>query len=234
MAYNPATNPPVRINYGGLTSFGATEAGTDYGGNSIWLYKSTDAIAAVLAAGYLSDGIQRGMQPGDLVLIHNTTGGPPYAAYLAQVGTTTPTVPGPPGVGSVSLVGIQQILSQEQYSAVAGGTPLTLLAANMAGTSDVVANLTANLGGAGAVTTDTAANIVAAIPGAAVGFTYKLRIINSSAGAFAWTVGGGTGVTVTGTATIAQNTWREFAVTVTALGAVPTMTLQNLGTGTFS
>jgi hypothetical protein len=233
MAYNTA-NPPVRINFGGLTSFGATEAGTDYGGNSIWLYKSADAIAAVLAAGYIADGIQRGMQPGDLVLIHNTTGGPPYAEYLAQVGSTTPTVGGLPGMGSVSLIATQPILAQEQYSVVAGGTPLTLLAANMAGAADVIVNLTANLGGAGAVTSDTAANIVAAIAGAAVGLTYKLRIINSSAGAFAWTLGAGAGVTVTGTATMAQNTWREFAVTVTALGAVPTVTLQNVGTGTFS
>lgn len=230
MSYNTA-NPPVRINYGGLTSYGATEAGTDYGGNSIWLYKSLDPIATVMAAAYFSDGIQRGMQPGDLVLIHNTTGGPPYSEYVAQVGSTTPATL--PGTGSVSLIATQPIVAQEAYSAVAGGTPLTLLAANMAGAADVVVNLTAVLGGAGAVTSDTAANIIAAIPGVAVGFTYKLRIINSSGGAFSWTLTGGTGVTVTGTNTMAQNTWREFSVTVTAL-AVPAVTLQNLGTGTFS
>lgn len=232
MAYNTA-NPPVRINFGGLTSLGATEAGTDYGGNSIWLYKSADAIAAVLAAGYINDGIQRGMQQGDVVIVHNTTGGPPYLNYLAQVSAATPTANSPPGVGSVTLAALTPVLAQELFSAVAGNTPLTLLAANMAGAADVVVNLTAVLAGAGAVTSDTATNIIAAIPGAQVGLTYKLRIINSSAGAFAWTLTGGTGVTVTGTNTMAQNTWREFSVTVNNL-AVPAVTLQNLGTGTFS
>ena len=43
----------------------------------------------------------------------------------------------------------------------------------------------------------------------------------------------GTGVTVTGTATIAQNTWREFVVTVTNVGT-PAVTLQNVGTGAYS
>jgi hypothetical protein len=122
-----------------------------------------------------------------------------------------------------------------QYNAVSGNTPLTLLAAKIAGAQEVTVNLTAALAGAGTVTTDTAANIIAAIPvtlnGSAVGVSFRLRIINSSSGAFAWTVAGGTGVTITGTATIAQNTWREFIVTVT--GAA-TVTLQSIGTGTFS
>jgi hypothetical protein len=61
--------------------------------------------------------------------------------------------------------------------------------------------------------------------------SFTLRIINESSGAFAWTVVAGTGWTLTGTATIAQNTWRDFVVTMNSATA---MTAQNAGTGTFS
>ena len=101
------------------------------------------------------------------------------------------------------------------------------------GAKDVVLAMTGALGAGATATTDTAANIIAAIPLGQryVGFTYKLRVVNESSGAFAWTVAGGTGVTVTGTATVAQNTWREFIVTI---ASATTVTLQNVGTGTYS
>lgn len=109
-----------------------------------------------------------------------------------------------------------------------------LTAANLTGSSnDVILALTGALTGAANATTDTAANIVAAMASPAVGAAYRLRIINESSANFTWTVVGGSGVTVTGTATIAQNTWREFVVTVTNVGT-PAVTLQNVGTGTYS
>lgn len=111
----------------------------------------------------------------------------------------------------------------------------TLAASSLTGAADqVFLNMTGTLAAGAVATTDTAANIIAAIPQAQryAGGTYKLRIINSSSGAFAWTIAGGSGVTVTGTATIAQNTWREFLVTVGA--SVATVTLQSVGTGTNS
>lgn len=108
----------------------------------------------------------------------------------------------------------------------------TLTAAKLTGgavqtTLAMTGTLTAGATG----TTDTAANIIAAIPQSQryVGFTYKLRVINSSSGNFAWTIAGGTGVTVTGTATVAQNQWREFIATITALGSAPAITLQDAG-----
>jgi hypothetical protein len=109
----------------------------------------------------------------------------------------------------------------------------TLTAAEMTGgTVDVIAAMTGSLTAAATLTTDTAANIVAAAsPNMPVGVQYKLRIINESSAAFAWTLAGGTGVTITGTATIAQDTWREFIVDITS---ATTVTLQNIGTGTFS
>lgn len=106
MAY-AATNPPVRINHGGLTSYGATEAGGGagvnspaYGGNSIWLYKSADVIATVQGAGYITDGIQRGMQVNDVVLVIDLT--TPHM-YILAVLSQTLTVGGPPQTGAVNL-----------------------------------------------------------------------------------------------------------------------------------
>lgn len=122
-------------------------------------------------------------------------------------------------------------LPSTQYTAVAGDTPKTLTGAQIAGAADVVVNMTGALGGAGTLTTPTAALLVAAIPGARAGMTYRLRIINSSSANFAWTLTAGSGVTLTGTMSIAQNTWRDFYVTLTSLTAVG---VQNIGTGTFS
>jgi hypothetical protein len=108
----------------------------------------------------------------------------------------------------------------------------TLTAANLAGaTVEVDLGLTGTLAGAANATLPTVAALVAAVPNAIAGQTYKLRIINASSGAFTWTVLTNTGWTLTGTMTIAQNTWRDFIVTFTSLSAA---TLQSVGTGTYS
>lgn len=118
------------------------------------------------------------------------------------------------------------------YHADSNAASHVATAANLTGgAADVVLALTGALAAAATLTTDTAANILKAIPEVYVGQTYKLRVINESTGAFAWTVAGGTGVTLSGTATIAQNTWRDFVVTVSSLTAVA---LQSVGTGTNS
>lgn len=56
--------------------------------------------------------------------------------------------------------------------------------------------------------TDTASNIVAAIPGAVVGQTFPLFIANMNSSVM--TLGAGNGVTLVGTASIAQATVRAF------------------------
>jgi hypothetical protein len=94
--------------------------------------------------------------------------------------------------------------------------------------------MTGALTAAETLTTDTAANIIAAVPYYPyVGVNWRLRILNESSGNYAWTVAAGSGVTLTGTATIAQNTWREFLVTITGVGT-PAVTLQSVGVGTWS
>ena len=120
------------------------------------------------------------------------------------------------------------------YNTNTATSATTLTAAQLTGgAKDVVLAMTGTLAAGATGTTDTAANIIAAVPQAQryTGFTYKLRVVNESSGAFTWTVAGGTGVTVTGTATVAQNTWREFIVKI---ASATTVTLQNVGTGTYS
>lgn len=163
---------------------------------------------------------------------------------MSNIPGPSPITVGAVGQGHVAVWGVSSAAGEVgivdggpggSYHADSSAAAHVLTAANLTGSStDVVLALTGALAAGETATTDTAANIVAAMASAAVGASYKLRIINESTGAFSWTIAGGTGVTVAGTATIAQNTWREFMVSVTAVGASPAVTLQNVGTGTYS
>lgn len=112
----------------------------------------------------------------------------------------------------------------------------TLLGTDIAGAYDnMVLNMTGVLGAGRTATLPTVNAIVSALPNPANGQSYMLRIINSSSAAFSWTIQTNTGWTLNGTMTIAQNTWRDFLVTVTtAISLVKEATLQSVGTGTFS
>jgi hypothetical protein len=75
--------------------------------------------------------------------------------------------------------------------------------------------------------TDTAANIIAAIKQAGVGNAFEFTIKNAADAAETITVTAGTGVTLTGTMTIAQNNSKRFLCVVTAS---TTVTIYSLGT----
>ena len=78
-------------------------------------------------------------------------------------------------------------------------------------------------------TTATAAEIVAAIgDDCAIGTTFMLVVLNASAGANTITVAGGTGVTVSGVATVAQNASKVFLGRVSAIDTAA-ITLYGLG-----
>jgi hypothetical protein len=80
-------------------------------------------------------------------------------------------------------------------------------------------------------TTSTAAAVVAAIGGdCAIGTSFRVVVINASAGANTITVAGGSGVTVSGVATVAQNASKEFIGYVTAVeSGSEAITLYGLG-----
>lgn len=118
------------------------------------------------------------------------------------------------------------------YNANAATTSATLTAANITGgIASVDLQMTGALAAGATATLPTVAQMVAALHSPVVGTSYRLRVINSSSGAFAWTIAAGTGFTLNGTMTVAQNTWREFVVT---LNTLTTATLQSVATGTYS
>jgi hypothetical protein len=76
-------------------------------------------------------------------------------------------------------------------------------------------------------TTATAALIVAALPGAYVGQSFLFYYENTTNASA--TIVGGTNVTVSGTSVVPSNSVVPFLVTVTALGATPTVSMVGLG-----
>lgn len=130
--------------------------------------------------------------------------------------------------------GVSSSVPQQAYNAVATAPTsnnLALTGANITGGSSLVAlNLTAALGAGATATLPNVAALVTAMQAAGLGpvagASYELDIYNTSSGNFAWTTTTNTGWTLTGTQTIAQNTYRKYIVTLTSLAAA---TLQSLG-----
>jgi hypothetical protein len=80
-------------------------------------------------------------------------------------------------------------------------------------------------------TTASAAAIISAIGGdCAVGTCFRVVVLNAAASAITITIGGGSGVTVSGVATVAQNVCKEFIGYVTNVTAgSQAITLYGLG-----
>ena len=116
--------------------------------------------------------------------------------------------------------------------ATGASTANTLTAASLV-TNGVI--LRTGSPGAGVTdTTDTAVNIISAMGGGVPAIvplngTYGevFRLVNTTGQAI--TVAGGTGVTVSGTATVANNAWRDFIMSPTSAS---TLTMTNIGGGT--
>jgi hypothetical protein len=109
-----------------------------------------------------------------------------------------------------------------------GTTTTTFTAGQLTGADYVV--YTNTQATPGSIATRTATQMFNDDPSARVGSSYILRIVNGQ-GTGTLTVTAGSGVTLTGTMTVALNTWRDFVVTYTSATA---LTIQNIGVGTFS
>lgn len=90
------------------------------------------------------------------------------------------------------------------------------LAASSLTQADVlnVVNMSGSIGSGAALTLPTVASYLAALPFANLNAGTILRIIDSGAGAGAWTLTANGSFTVAGTATVAQTTWRDFNLVV--------------------
>lgn len=126
----------------------------------------------------------------------------------------------------------EQGLPNTLFTADNNNAAHTIALAAMGPARLVTLNLTGALGAGAALTLPTVALLVAQLAGFGVAlYSSRLRIINSSGGAFAWTVTTAAGWTLTGTMTIAQNTFRDFDLSLQSLAAG---TLQQVGTGSTS
>lgn len=122
------------------------------------------------------------------------------------------------------------------YNAATNTTGFTATQQQIMAAQDTVLELTGTIGAGQALTLPTVATLIATLTPAqsVVGSTTVLRIGRGANGAFNWTVTTNTGWTLNGTQTIAQSTFRDFIVTLTNVGATPTATLTQIGTGTWS
>lgn len=186
------------------------------------------AIMPATAAGFLTNGLP-------------VAGGSQYPTTLPLTGLETIPAdtnltgglnPASEAITTLQLSASANILNPVVFGTAINTTGFTATTAQVDGGKLVVLSLTGTLGAGAALTLPTAAALVAATPGVGVGYTYVIRFINNSSANFAWTITAGTGDTVTGTATVAQNVFREYRVNFTNVTAgSEAVTLQNIGAG---
>lgn len=180
-----------------------------------YTYFNNTGFPATLAAG---SGVT--LTGADLSYIPAGT----WARYLVTLTAT--------GTPAVSMQGIAtgRVGAQPAAQFATGTTTTTFTAGQLTGADFTVYT---NTGATpGSIATRTATQMIADLGNAYIGQTWILRIVNGQ-GTGTLTVTAGVDVTLTGTATIAVNSWRDFHCTVTSI-ALHTITMQNIGTGTFS
>jgi hypothetical protein len=106
-----------------------------------------------------------------------------------------------------------------------GTTPVALTAAQVLGGFLIV-----DCQDAGTITMPTAAALAALIPALQVGTSFEFIVRNT--GDTTLTLAGGTGGTVSGTATMATATSKRWLAICTAIGTSPTFTYYSLGATT--
>jgi hypothetical protein len=155
------------------------------------------------------------------LLFPGIAGGTPSIAFNGAL----PDLP-----SMINAIGAVAPWPANAYSAATNTTGFTATGVQIAEASTTVLDLTGTLGAGAALTLPTAAALVATLTPsqAVVGSSIILRVVNHSGAAFAWTVTTNTGWTLTGTMTVAQSTFRDFILQITAVGATPTATLQNI------
>jgi hypothetical protein len=149
----------------------------------------------------------------------------------------TPSIPDngsmPDQVGLINALISVNPWPATAYNVAANTTGFTATQQQIMAGEQSYLNLTGTLGAGAALTLPTVATLLATLTPqqAVVGSTIVLRILNNSGAAFAWTVTTNTGWTLTGHVAINQNTWVDYIIQITAVGATPAATLQSVGSG---
>lgn len=141
---------------------------------------------------------------------------------------TTVRTPGGDLAVAQNFVATTQALPPAKFSSI-NVTTGTLAAGNASGAQ--ITYLASTNATPGSQAMRTPAQILADTPGLTVGQSYTLRVLNTGAGTFTLATDSGSGFTMTGTMTVAQNVWTDFVVT---LSTGSTGIVQNVGKGTIS
>jgi hypothetical protein len=129
------------------------------------------------------------------------------------IGVLTPDATQP--YGSMLVGALSGAPTVNTITAITAQT-LTLTAS----ATNLYENFTGTLTGAQTLTLPTVAVLVAALGSAFyVGMSWRVRIINASPGAFAWTLTTATGWGTVTNGAVAQNTYRDFILTLTSATA---------------
>jgi hypothetical protein len=192
------------------------------GGFGLYVLYTTDSIAAVLGANYITD-LNRGLAAGDIVFA--LCGATNPSGQIWQGGDMVITF-----VSAVSATGVTLSpsggSSQRTKYTTAALTAGTLTAAQIAGADTVYLS---NSGATpGAQTLPAASVLFAAQPGAQTGDSYVLRIINTGAGTLTVTDDVGATITLSGHVAITTNTFVDYLITFTS---PTTATMTSIGSG---
>jgi hypothetical protein len=183
------------------------------GNFNVAAYLTTDSIATVEGANYISDGQTRGLEVGDIVFV--LCGATP-GAYVPTICQVSAVQTGGNGV-TLSAMAISAVgtgAAQVNTSIATTGATGTLTAAAIVGGVITRTGPTA----AFTDTTATAAQIIAAMTTQVVGNAWRLIIVNDTA--FTETLAAGANVTLSGETILPPNSWGEFLVTYNGTGTV--------------
>lgn len=173
-----------------------------------WTYQNSTAFNATIVAG---SGIT--LSPATVVVPANTT------ANFLVVWTGTNTI-------TMYLISLSESTPLPNAKYVTSSVTVGTMTAGLI-TGARKTNWTQTGATPGAQTTRTAAQMLADTPNGKVGSTWIARIANTGVGVL--TVTADASVTLTGTATVAQNTWSEYLLTILT---ATTASMQYVGSGT--
>ncbi len=233
------------LNTTGIGSASAANAVSAAGTNQATATPLTKKINNVSTVGS-GTGVNLPASAAGVSIIVQNNGANPLTVYPAQGASDTIN-------GLAATVGVKLVVgSVATFNATAAGawtveglpstaaafntnsatTTAVLTAANITGGfASVDLQMTGTMSGDANAQLPLATAMLAAMANATASASFRLRITNASSADHVWTVVTNTGWTLTGTMTIAQNTWREFVVLVTSTS---TAILQNVADGTYS
>jgi putative alpha-1,2-mannosidase len=212
---------PITSNISTINTSTAATAGTNLG-DGVALPQVSSGTDTVYLINNTANPVQVYAFNGSTDTINGIAGSTGVALFPYSSTTLVEASPG-------SWQSLADTSTSVGFTANTSTAAATLTAASVTSGEEIaIVNMSGTLAGAAALTLPTAAAVLSSMASPAVGSSFLLRVLNSGAGAFAWTVTTATGWTLTGSMAVANLTSVDFVATVTS---ATTMTLQRAGTG---